>query len=253
MKKFNFKEIFEEEIKKIGLGWDIKGIIDSNKRIYVIPNDTKLISKVLELITTPMVLDIAKKYKIKVIISDRQTVYPVFTLILSDGTYLAVDIKSTYRKNSTHVAGFTLGSYTGYLRIPTKNIMFSYDKYKEHWVLGFIYTRGKENDSDIVPLSKIDEINPVIEDIEIIVQEKYKIASTRPGSGNTANIGSITEIETLRKGNGPFTDLGHEIFEDYWRNFLSRKIAIDRRIDQPYNNFEKYLIWKKAQKRLSPK
>jgi hypothetical protein len=34
MKRFDIKAILEEEISKIGLGWDIKGVIDSQKRIY---------------------------------------------------------------------------------------------------------------------------------------------------------------------------------------------------------------------------
>lgn len=243
----NIKQILEDEIGKIGLGWDIKGVIDSQKRIYTITNDTKLISKVFELITTPIILDIAEKYKIKVVQSDRQTVYPDLTLILPNGDKIALDIKSTYRRND-HVAGFTLGSYTGYLRTPTKNIMFPYNEYKEHLVLGFIYSREEKADGDIVPLTKIDEIIPTIKDIEIIVQPKYKIAADRPGSGNTANIGSVTEIEKLRKGQGVFAKLGEKVFEDYWRNFLQRKIARDMGKEQPYHNISEYLEWKKKQK-----
>lgn len=248
MSKFNLKTILEEGIKRIGLGWDIKGVIDSKKRIYTITNDTKLISKVFELVTTPIILDIAKKYNIEVIQSDRQTVYPDFTLVLPDKSKFALDVKSTYRRNEKRVAGFTLGSYTGYLRNPTKNIMFPYYSYKEHWVLGFIYSREEKMDGGIVPFTKIDEIIPTIKDIEIIVQPKYKIAADRPGSGNTANIGSITDIEKLRKGEGVFAKYGEGIFEDYWRHFLQRKIARDMKKKQPYHNLEEYLELKKKRK-----
>lgn len=246
--KLDIKKILEEEIKKIGLGWDIKGVIDSKNRIYTINSDTKLISKVFELVTTPIILEIAEKYKIKVIQTDRQTVYPDLTLELPTGEKIALDIKSTYRKNKDKVAGFTLGSYTGYLRNPTKNIMFPYHEYVGHWVLGFIYTREGDKDGEIVPLSKINDIVPVIKDIEIIVQEKYKLSADRPGSGNTANIGSSNDIETLRKGMGVFAKHGEKVFEDYWRNFLQRKIARDMGKIQPYHNFEEYLAWKKKQK-----
>jgi len=84
-----------------------------------------------------------------------------------------------------------------------------------------------------------------IKDIEVIVQPKYKIASERPGSGNTTNIGSVAEIKRLEKGEGPFAKYGEEFFEDYWRNFIQRKIARDRGIEQPYRNIEEYLRWKK--------
>jgi hypothetical protein len=246
--QLNIKKILEEEIIKIGLGWDIKGVIDSKNRIYTINSDTKLISKVFELVTTPIILEIAEKYKIKVIQTDRQTVYPDLTLVLPTGEKIALDIKSTYRKSKDKVAGFTLGSYTGYLRNPTKNIMFPYHEYVGHWVLGFIYTREGDKDGEIVPLSKIDDIVPVIKDIEIIVQEKYKLSADRPGSGNTANIGSSNDIETLRNGMGVFAKHGEKVFEDYWRNFLQRKIARDMGKIQPYHNFGEYLVWKKKQK-----
>ena len=247
-KRFDIKKILEEEIKKIGLGWDIKGVIDSKNRIYTINSDTKLISKVFELVTTPIILEIAEKHKIKVIQTDRQTVYPDLTLELPTGEKIALDIKSTYRKSKDKVAGFTLGSYTGYLRNPKKNIMFPYHEYVGHWVLGFIYTRENDKDGEIVPLSKINEIVPVIKDIEIIVQEKYRLSADRPGSGNTANIGSSNDIETLRNGTGAFAKHGEKVFEDYWRNFLQRKIARDMGKIQPYHNLSEYLVWKKKQK-----
>lgn len=249
MKKINIKYILEKEIKRIGLGWDIKGIIDSKKRIYTITNDTKLISKVFELITTPIILEIAETNNIEVIQSDRQTVYPDFTLIFPKNIKIALDIKSTYRKNGQRVAGFTLGSYTGYLRSPTKNIMFPYHDYKEHWILGFIYSRVEGIEADIVTLKKIDRIIPTIKDVEIIVHPKYKIASDHPGSGNTANIGSLSEIEKLKNGEGIFAKHGEKVFEDYWRNFLQRKIARDMGTEQPYKNIEEYFIWKRKKQK----
>jgi hypothetical protein len=245
MTGLDIKKIIEEELAEIGLDWDIKGILDSKNRVYVIPNDTKLISTVLELVTMPMILEIAKKYNFQVVQSDRQTVYPDITII-HDGKKYALDIKSTYRRSSNK-AGFTLGSYTGYLRNPTKNIMFPYYEYESHWIMGFIYTRSPKAESDIVDLSEIDSIVPPIKDIEIIVQEKYKIASSQPGSGNTANIGSITDIEKLKEGTGPFAELGEEAFEDYWRNYLQLKIARDRNLTQPYKDIDSYLAWKSIQ------
>lgn len=248
MKRFDIKAILEEEIDKIGLGWDIKGVIDSQKRIYTINNDTKLISKVFELVTTPIILDIAEKYGLELIESDRQTVYPDFTFIMPDKTKIALDIKSTYRRNGDRVAGFTLGSYTAYIRNPTKNIMFPYHEYKEHWILGFIYSRVENVKADIVPITKLGEIVPVIKDIEIIVQPKYKIASERPGSANTANIGSISEIKKLQRGEGLFAKYGEQVFEDYWRNFMQRKTARDGGKEQPFRNIEEYLKWKKKRR-----
>ena len=79
-------------------------------------------------------------------------------------------------------------------------------------------------------------------DFEFIFQEKYKIAKDRPGSGNTKNIGSVTNIEDLKNGTGTFSKLGVKIFDDYWINYLTKDMA--KKIDlpkPPYNNIEKYM------------
>ena len=54
--------------------------------------------------------------------------------------------------------------------------------------------------------------------------EKWKIASDKGGSGNTANIGSINNIEDIINGRGMFHKLGEKWFDDYWMNY--RKITI---------------------------
>lgn len=137
----------------------------------------------------------------------------------------ALDIKTTYRLK-THTGfcnGFTLGSHGAYFRDRTssKNVQFPYGEYKAHICLGILYTRTLETDIDetiVVPLEQLHTINSVIKDIEFFVVEKWKIASDKSGSGNTANIGSINCIEDILKGNGVFAILGENIFDEYWIN-----------------------------------
>ena len=59
-----------------------------------------------------------------------------------------------------------------------------------------------------------------MKDFDFIVQEKYKIAKDRPGSGNTKNIGSCVKIAQLKEGSGPFSKLGVKIFDDFWMNYI---------------------------------
>lgn len=54
----------------------------------------------------------------------------------------------------------------------------------------------------------------MIKDFTCFAEEKWKIASDKGGSGNTANIGSIKSIEDLISGNGVFAKAGEEIFDD---------------------------------------
>lgn len=230
--------------------WDIKGIIDSTKRIYTLGYDTKVISSVFELITTPIVEEVARQHGLQVIYTTSQTIYPDFTLVGEPlgNQRIAIYVKSTYRRfyrgSQNYRCGFTLGSFTSFLRNNTKNIGFPYSEYKEHWVVGFIYTRSPNFTTGIKSIEDIDSIVPAIQDVEFLVHEKYKLASDQPGSGNTANIGSVTDPQLLKNGAGLFASLGNFTFEDYWRNYQTKVMA--QRTGQVllYTNLSEYLNWK---------
>lgn len=244
-KVFDLRQILIEAFNKAGIEWRIKGVLNGKGNLYTLSDDTKLISKVFELVSFPIIIKAMEPYIVRWETEERQTVYPDLTLILSGSSpdKIAIDIKSTYRRDTNSVAGFTLGSYTAYLRPPyTKNIRYPYTDYREHWVVGFIYSRIKGVKPEVVSLTDFDKAIAPIENVELIIHEKWRLASDRPGSGNTTNIGSIREIAALREGKGTFTRFGirgREIFEDYWRNF-------DRNVPRKYTNIEKYLAWRKA-------
>jgi len=158
-----------------------------------------------------------------------------------DPAKVAVDVKSTYRnfgRGGKWSASFTLGSYTSFLINETKNIAFPYSQYAKHYIIGFIYTRviaapvtdGVEKPERIFTFDKRGEISCPIKDVACFVQEKYRIASKRAGSGNTTNIGSITgaSVEDFAEGNGPFAAEGDEVFLDYWRNYGINKDRMPR-------------------------
>lgn len=216
--------------------------MDNKRRIYTLSDDTKLISKVFELISIPIIVKTFEQYVKVCEIEERQTVYPDLTLILNCPlpNKIALDIKSTYRKGNT--AGFTLGSYTAYIRNPfTKNIRYNYQDYSEHWIVGFIYDRVPGIKADVVDISQIDEITAPIKNVEVVIWQKWQLASDKPGSGDTANIGSIRSLDALRKGKGTFTQFGKKgkaIFEDYWRNF-------DWHPPRKYTDLKGYLAWKR--------
>ncbi|HUD22041.1 MAG TPA: type II restriction endonuclease, partial [Acidobacteriaceae bacterium] len=111
--------------------WIVKGFIDVHRRIFTISVDTKLVSKVLELLLFPMFVEFAKKHGLDVELSPQQNFYPDLTFKdPRTGTLFAVDIKSTYRKNETDVNGMTLGAFTGYFRKrdTSKNTLYPYNQ-----------------------------------------------------------------------------------------------------------------------------
>lgn len=94
-------------------------------------------------------------------------------------------------------------------------------------------------------MNELNKIVSVIKNFNFFVQEKWKIATDRPGSGNTKNIGSIIKISDLLKGNGPFASLGEEIFDDYWTNYLTCDMAKAAELQRPYyKNLDEYKKFK---------
>ncbi|MCD4672541.1 MAG: EcoRV family type II restriction endonuclease [Anaerolineaceae bacterium] len=208
--------------------WTIKGFIDTFKNVYTISSDTKIVSKILEIHLFPKILAFADQHGFAIVLAEHQNYYPDISFVSkSDASVkFAVDLKTTYRLPDKPwlCSGFTLGSHGKYFedRTSTKNIQFPYGSYLGHFCLGIIYDRADDTTIDETCSYQIEElhsITSVISNIQFFVAEKWKIASDKSGSGNTANIGSIQRIEDILSGNGMFARLGEEWFDDYWMNF----------------------------------
>lgn len=226
--------------------WIVKGFIDIAQNIYTISVDTKVISKIIELLLFPELARFAEKHRLKLVLAEQQNFYPDITFIDRAGHCYALDVKSTYRVGVDQVNGMTLGAFTGYFRNrqSTKNIAFPYAAYSGHLVLGVIYSKieGKMDERRRYRLEELESIASVIRDFEFFVHEKYQIALDRPGSGNTKNIGSVTSLSQLVSGAGPFAELGEEVFDDYWQFYLTEDMARAIESKRPYTNLASY--WK---------
>ncbi len=253
--KSNFKEELDKFTSKLveyvstdNGDWSIKGFIDVYKNIYTISSDTKIVSKILEIHIFPQILQFAENIGYKIILAEKQNWYPDLTFVnkKNEAIKFAVDLKTTFRRNDK-TAGFTLGSHGGYFkeRDKDKNIQFPYNHYAGHFCLGVIYTRTdladdlaeteiyhiqelqekselsnkRVGEREVTTIQNLKSIASVIKDFDFFVAEKWKIASDKQGSGNTANIGSIVDIADLKSGNGIFSQLGEEWFDEYWINY----------------------------------
>jgi len=248
-----YVNVFNSSVSTGDGEWIVKGFIDIAKNIYTISIDTKVVSKIMEILLFPKICQFAEENDYKMMLCKEQNFYPDISFIDSNGNKYAVDIKSTYRKNDKIVNGMTLGAFTGYFRDrkSTKNISFPYGDYVGHFVLGLIYSRS-ENNIDEQRVFKIDDlqkITSVVKNFTFFIQEKYKIAIDRQGSGNTKNIGSVVKIDDLVSGNGPFSKLGEDIFDDYWMYYLTKDMAknIDLK-ESPYKNLKTYYEYKNLKK-----
>ena len=208
--------------------WAVKGFIDVFRNIYTISADTKIVSKILEIHLFPKILEFAQKHQFKLVLTDHQNYYPVISFVSEANPDLkfAVDLKTTYRLEDKpeFCNGFTLGSHGEHFinRQSRKNIQFPYSEYAGHFCLGAIYSRAVSDKLAEVRVRQIGELRSivsVVRDFQFFVCEKWEIASDRSGSGNTANIGSITRIEDILNGHGMFKNLGEKWFDEYWINY----------------------------------
>lgn len=249
-KILKYVDVFNEAVSTDKGDWIVKGFIDIAKNIYTISVDTKVISKIMELLLFPEISKFASRNGYKMILCKEQNFYPDITFVDNNDNKFAVDLKSTYKKDYYQVNGMTLGAFTGYFRDrkSSKNITFPYDEYIGHFVLGVIYSRteSKVDERSIYKIEDLQNIASVVKDFKFFVQEKYKIAIDRPGSGNTKNIGSILDIDQLINGRGPFSELGEEVFDDYWMYYLTKDMAMAVELKEPpYKNLKQYQQYKK--------
>lgn len=243
-----FSERLEKYVSTENGDWSVKGFIDVYKNIYTISSDTKIVSKILEIHIFPQILQFAEEIGYKIILAEHQNYYPDLTFINKENEEVkfAVDLKTTYRKKSG-VASFTLGSHGSYFkeRDKKKNIQFPYNAYLGHYCLGIIYTRTdlgediseteiyqvkelqeeyetpnkKVGEREVTTVQNLKSITSVIKDFDFFTAEKWKIASDKQGSGNTANIGATLNLDDLRNESGAFSQLGEELFDEYWMNY----------------------------------
>ena len=256
-----FADRLEKYVSTDNGDWSIKGFIDVYKNVYTISSDTKIVSKILEIHIFPQILQFADSIGYKIILAEKQNWYPDLTFVnkKNEAIKFALDIKTTFRRNEgatlRKTAGFTLGSHGGYFkeRNKDKNIQFPYNQYTGHYCLGVIYTRtdisedfseteifqvqeleaGEEiqnkkvGEREVTTVKNLKSITSVIKDFDFFASEKWKIASDKQGSGNTANIGSIVDIADLKSENGIFSKLGEEWFDEYWINHGSATMLKD--------------------------
>lgn len=240
-------EDFYEEMK----GYDLNtfGLLDSNLRIHTLGTDSKIIGRIFEILTQPVLERIATKYGLLLKTPDSQTVYPDFVLMENERAKnkIAIDIKTTYQEHDGEAIMFTLGSFGSYMRNNTKNIEYKYTDYAKHYVIGFVYQRnGMAQESQVYDLDQRNMIKVPYYNVKYFIQEKYKIAGDKPGSGNTENIGSIStsDFQDFVEGKGPFSLLGDDIYNLYWKYYPKYRAGGD----DDYHSLSEFKKWLSAHK-----
>ena len=229
----------------------VKGFIDVFRNVYTLSCDTKVISKIIELMLFPYFQEFARKHSYEVVPAPEQNFYPDLTFIDKHGYKYAVDLKSTYRTDNDRVSTMTLGAFTGYFRQrdSKKNITFPYNEYNGHFTVGVIYQRVKTKIDECKKhqIEDLEKIPSVVKDLLFFAQPKYRIANDVPCSGNTKNIGAVNQLSIMINGEGPFSNLGERVFDDYWMYYKTTDMSKALELDKPpYTNLSAYMDYKKG-------
>ncbi len=236
------KDSILHALSRVQNGYSLCGIVDRRARVYPLGSDTKVISTLFEIITRQAVVRYAKSVGLQLVEPTKQNYYPDFTLMRDeeDNEKIALDMKTTYKQKEQFQFYYTLGSYTSYIHPEkeTKNIVFPYSQYGQHWIIGFVYERAedkRDTSSAIYSFDTLREIPIPFDNVEVFMQEKWRIAGDRAGSGNTTNIGSIGgTIADFRSGNGIFNSEAE--FLEYWRGY--KRTKPERRMS--YSNIDEF-------------
>ena len=236
------KDFILNALAEVQNGYSLCGVVDRRARVYPLGSDTKVISTLFEIVTRQAVATYAESMGLRLVEPTKQNHYPDFTLMNheEDSEKIALDVKTTYRKEGQSRFSYTLGSHTSYIHPETegKNIVFPYSQYREHWVIGFVYKRAegkKAAGSRVYSFDTLEQIPVPFHDVEVFMQEKWRIAGDKTGSGNTANIGSIGgTISDFSAGNGVFDSEAE--FLEYWRGY--KRTERERR--SSYSNIQEF-------------
>ena len=189
--------------------WTTKGFIDENGKIYELPDIPQVITGIFQQLAKQKTKPFLKQNYLCQIIQGGAREYPEITAFggkLGEEK-IAIDIKTTRRISRNRVSGFSIGSYAGYFTHPDQRLpgcKFPYSEFKQHWIIGFVYTWNPGVDS----LHKVS-------DIEVIVNQKWRLASKSTATGTTFAISSVRDLNALRAGKGAFNS--PQAFENFWR------------------------------------
>lgn len=192
-----------------GFRWTTKGFIDEGGKVHDLPEIPQVITGIFQEVAKHKLKPFLRHPYGCELIQGGAREYPEITAFggkLGQET-IAIDIKTTRRISRNRISGFSIGSYAGYFLHPERKLpgcKFPYGEFKEHWVIGFIYTWSPE----------VDSLH-MVSDIEVIVNEKWKIASKSTATGTTFAISSVRDLNRLKAGKGDFDS--PEQFETFWR------------------------------------
>lgn len=198
---------------------DLERQLIEREHLLPLPKESAALANVLEVLVVDFILDAAAEVPGLEWQRGTERGYPDIEMLgpaLGD-RFWAVDVKVARRKPLRR--GGMSRNTNSRITLYTGNTYFKHPNL--HWPGTFRPFSDYAGHVDILLLYTLNlETRGRAEDLELIVQEPWRIGSKERSSTTREYIGAVTEIERLREGQGDFAS--EDEFYTYWRNFPFR-------------------------------
>jgi hypothetical protein len=203
----SFKQLLRDLVKRYE--FDVEGLYLKDGSIRPLPREAALVGKVLEVsIKEYLARQLLQVNDLRCIAASSDRTYPDFTF---DGSLIhpnrfAVDLKCARRGKGGDKVSYpiSIGTFNAqYFRRPDEkvgNIMMPYGSYTAHLAVIALY----------------DYADATARDIELLVVEKWRVATRGRSSTTRCYIAALKLIDDLRAERGDFSS--EEEFNDFWRS-----------------------------------
>lgn len=196
---------------------DLRGQLDAGGHLLPLPKESAALANVLEVSIVAFLTARINAVAGGEVVHGTERGYPDLEISgqAFGGGFHAIDIKAARRAISKRT-GMPLGStqsaitlYTGntYFRHPTRKFAGTFRPFAEY-----------RSHLDVIAIYTLDvDASERVKDLELIVQQPWKIASRQRSSTTREYIGAVKDIDALREGRGAFST--SEEFYTFWRAY----------------------------------
>jgi hypothetical protein len=193
---------------------DLEAKLAAGGHFVALPKEPAALANILEVSLVDFLLEAVAKRRGASAQRGTERGYPDLELSgrAFGGGFHAVDVKIARRNAPKTQTQSRITLYTG-------NTFFRYPSL--HWPGTFRPFEDYTTHIDVLGIYTLDESSPGrISELELIVQEPWRIASKQRSSTTREYIGAVTSLEALREGSGEFSD--EDAFYKFWRAYKFR-------------------------------
>lgn len=203
---------------------ELERLLAAGGHLLPLPREPAALANVIEVSVVDFVLERAPSADGVVARRGTERGYPDVELAGEAVTgHYAVDVKVARRAPSRRQTQSRVTLYTG-------NTYFRYPQLR--WPGTFRPFQDYRGHLDVIAVYTFNEATAArVEDLEVIVQEPWRIASRQRSSTTREYIGAVQSLDALRSGRGEFET--EEEFYKYWRRYPFRiGRAVQQQLDR---------------------